>query len=99
MDAHHHLWDPGGSTYLAPQLLVLFSENTLHGSVPNRTASQRIALTPRVTVPFVRVTGNPLYAGRDRARHAPDEPREVGVLRGHDYTGRHHVVPLPCPGG
>lgn len=46
-----------------------------------------------------RVTGNPLYADRDRTRHAPDEPREVAILRGHDYTGQHHVVPLPCPGG
>ena len=84
---------------LEPGEFVLFSENALHGSGPNRTADQRIALTPRVTVPFVRVTGNPLYAGRDRARHAPDERREVAILRGHDYTGRHHVVPLPCPGG
>ena len=84
---------------LEPGEFVLFSENTLHGSGPNRTAHPRIALTPRVTVPFVRVTGNPLYAGRDRARDAPDEPREVAILRGHDYTGQHHVVPLPCPGG
>lgn len=84
---------------LEPGEFVLFSENTLHGSGPNRTTHQRIALTPRVTVPFVRVTGNPLYAGRDRARHAPDQPREVAILRGHDYTGRHRVVPLPCPGG
>ena len=82
---------------LEPGEFVLFSENTLHRSGPNRTADQRIALTPPVTVPFVRVTGNPLYAGRDGARHAPDEPREVAILRGHDYTGRHHVVPLPCP--
>ena len=83
---------------LEPGEFVLFSENTLHGSGPNRTAHPRVGLSPRVTVPFVRVTGNPLYAGRDRARHAPDEPREMGILRGHDYTGRHHVVPLPCPG-
>ena len=76
---------------------VLFSENALHGSGPNRTSDPRIGLSPRVMPPFVRVTGNPLYAGRDRARHAPDEPREVAVLRGHDYTGRHQVVPLPCP--
>ena len=75
------------------------SVTTRHGSGPNRTANPRIALSPRVTVPFVRVTGNPLYAGLDRARHAPDERREVAILRGHDYTGRHHVVPLPCPGG
>ena len=84
---------------LEPGEFVLFSDNTLHGSGPNRTAHPRIGLSPRVTVPFVRVTGNPLYAGRDRARHAPDERREVAILRGHDYTGRHHVVPLPCPGG
>ena len=84
---------------LEPGEFVLFSDNTLHGSGPNRTANPRIALSPRVTVPFVRVTGNPLYAGLDRARHAPDERREVAILRGHDYTGRHHVVPLPCPGG
>ena len=82
---------------LEPGQFVLFSENALHGSGPNRTARPRIGLSPRVMPPFVRVTGNPLYAGRDRARHAPDEPREVAVLRGHDYTGRHQVVPLPCP--
>ncbi len=84
---------------LEPGEFVLFSENALHGSGPNRTARPRVGLSPRVTVPFVRVTGNPLYAGRDRARHAPDEPRQMGVLRGRDYTGRHRVVPLPCPGG
>lgn len=83
---------------LLPGEFVLFSENTLHGSGPNRTPRPRVGLTPRVTVPFVRVTGNPRYAGRDRARHAPDEQREVAMLRGHDYTGRHRVVPLPCPG-
>ena len=82
---------------LEPGEFVLFSEYALHGSGPNRTAHPRIGLSPRVTVPFVRVTGNPLYAGRDRARHAPDEPRQMGLLRGHDYTGRHHMVPLPCP--
>lgn len=83
---------------LLPGEFVLFSENTLHGSGPNRTPRPRVGLTPRVTVPFVRVTGNPRYAGRDPARHAPDEQREVAILRGHDYTGRHRVVPLPCPG-
>ena len=83
---------------LSPGECVLFAANTLHGSGPNRTAHPRIALTPRVTVPFVHVTGNPLYAGLDRDRHAPDEPRQVGILRGRDYTGRHHVVPLPCGG-
>lgn len=82
---------------LLPGEFVLFSENTLHGSGPNRTPRPRVGLTPRVTVPFVRVTGNPRYAGRDPARHAPDEQREVAILRGHDYTGRHRVVPLPCP--
>ena len=84
---------------LLPGEFVLFSENTLHGSGPNRTPRPRVGLTPRVTVPFVRVTGNPRYAGRDRDRHAPDEQREVAMLRGHDYTGRHRVVPLPCPAG
>ena len=67
---------------LEPGEFVLFSEYALHGSGPNRTAQPRIGLSPRVTVPFVRVTGNPLYAGRDRARHAPDEPRQMGLLRG-----------------
>ena len=82
---------------LRPGEFVLFNENTLHASGPNRTSTPRIGLTPRVSVPFVRVTGNPRGAGRDRARHAPDEPREVAMLRGHDYTGRQCVVPLPCP--
>ena len=81
---------------LLPGEFVLFNENTLHASGPNRTARPRIGLTPRISVPFVRVTGNPRGAGRDRARHAPDEPREVAMLRGHDYTGRQRVVPLPC---
>ena len=84
---------------LRPGEFVLFNENTLHASGPNRTSAPRVGLTPRVSVPFVRVTGNPRGAGRDRARHAPDEPREVAMLRGHDYTGRQCVVPLPCPAG
>lgn len=84
---------------LRPGEFVLFNENTLHASGPNRTPGARIGLTPRVSVPFVRVAGNPRGAGRDRARHAPDEPREVAMLRGHDYTGRQRVVPLPCPPG
>ena len=88
--------DDIGVFELEPGEFVLFSENVLHGSGPNHTPRPRIGLSPRVTVPFVRVTGNPLYAGRDRARHAPDEPREIGLLRGRDYTGRHHIVPLPC---
>ena len=84
---------------LRPGEFVLFNENTLHGSGPNRTPRPRIGLTPRISVPFVRVTGNPRGAGRDRARHAPGEAREVAMLRGHDYTGRHLVVPLPCGAG
>ena len=80
---------------LRPGEFVLFNENTLHASGPNRTSRPRIGLTPRISVPFVRVTGNPRGAGRDRARHAPEEPREVAMLRGHDYTGRQRVVPLP----
>ena len=81
---------------LLPGEFVLFNENTLHASGANRTPHPRVGLTPRVTVPFVRVTGNPRGAGRDRARHAPDELREVAMLRGHDYTGRQNVVALPC---
>lgn len=84
---------------MRPGEFVLFNENTLHASGPNRTPHPRIGFTPRVSVPFVRVTGNPRGAGRDRARHAPDEAREVALLRGHDYTGRQRVVPLPCPPG
>ena len=84
---------------LRPGEFVLFNENTLHGSGPNRTSRPRVGLTPRISVPFVRVTGNPRGAGRDRARHAPDEPREIAMLRGHDYTGRQTVVPLPCGAG
>ena len=75
------------------------TENTLHASGSNRTSRPRVGLTPRISVPFVRVTGNPRGAGRDRARHAPEEPREVAMLRGHDYTGRQRVVPLPCGAG
>ena len=81
---------------LRPGEFVLFNENTVHASGPNRTSQLRVGLTPRISVPFVRVTGNPRGAGRDRTRHAPDEPREVAMLRGHDYTGRQRVVPLPC---
>ena len=81
---------------LRPGEFVLFNENTVHASGPNRTSQTRVGLTPRISVPFVRVTGNPRGAGRDRARHAPDELREVAMLRGHDYTGRQRVVPLPC---
>ena len=94
-----HAVDPASvrTLELRPGEFVLFNENTLHASGPNRTPHPRVGLTPRVSVPFVRVTGNPRGAGRDRARHAPDEPREVAMLRGHDYTGRQRVVPLPCP--
>ncbi len=81
---------------LRPGEFVLFNENTVHASQANRTSQTRVGLTPRISVPFVRVTGNPRSAGRDRARHAPDELREVAMLRGHDYTGRQRVVPLPC---
>ena len=84
------------ATVLRPGEFVLFNENTVHASGPNRTSRLRVGLTPRISVPFVRVTGNPRGAGRDRVRHAPDELREVAMLRGHDYTGRQRVVPLPC---
>ncbi len=81
---------------LRPGEFVLFNENTVHASGPNRTSQRRVGLTPRISVPFVRVTGNPRGAGRDRALDAPDELREVAMLRGHDYTGRQRIVPLPC---
>ncbi len=84
---------------MRPGEFVLFNENTVHSSGPNHTSQPRIGLTPRISVPFVRVTGNPRYAGgdwADRAGDAPDELRKVAMLRGHDYTGRQRVVPLPC---
>ena len=81
---------------LEPGQFVIFNENTVHASGPNLTSYARIGLTPRVSVPFVRVAGNPRAAGRDRARHAPGELREVAMLRGHDYTGRQRIVSLPC---
>ena len=84
------------SLVLRPGEFVLFNENTVHASEANMTPRARIGLTPRLSVPFVKVTGNPRYAGRDRNRHAPDELREVAMLCGHDYTGRHRVVSLPC---
>ena len=81
---------------LRPGEFVLFNENSVHSSGPNLTSNPRIGLTPRISVPFVRVTGNPRGAGRDRDRHAPDELRQVAMLSGHDYTARQRVVPLPC---
>ena len=80
---------------LRPGEFVLFNENTVHSSGPNHTSQPRVGLTPRISAPFVRVTGNPRGAGRDRDRHAPDELREVAMLRGGDYTGRQRVAPLP----
>ena len=81
---------------LRPGEFVLFNENTVHSSGPNQTSQPRVGLTPRISVPFVRVTGNPRGAGCDRDRHAPDELREVAMLRGRDHTGRQRVVSLPC---
>lgn len=81
---------------LRPGEFVLFNENTVHSSGPNQTSQPRVGLTPRVSVPFVSVTGNPRGAGRERDRHAPDELREVAMLFGRDYTGRQRVVSLPC---
>ena len=83
---------------LRPGEFVLFNENTVHSSGPNQTSRPRVGLTPRISVPFVRVAGNPRGAGRDRSRHSPDELREVAMLRGRDYTGRQRVVSLPCGG-
>ena len=84
-----------GALVLRPGEFVLFNENTVHSSGPNHTSQPRVGPTPRISVPFVRVTGNPRGAGRDRDRHAPDELREVAMLRGGDYTGRQRVAPLP----
>ena len=63
---------------LRPGEFVLFNENTLHASGPNRTSRPRVGLTPRISVPFVRVTGNPRGAGRDRP------PRARRAARGGD---------------
>ena len=88
--------DSVSALVLRPGEFVLFNENTVHSSGPNRTSSPRVGLTPRISVPFVRVTGNPRGAGLVRERHAPDELREVAMLRGRDYTGRQRLVSLPC---
>ena len=72
---------------MRPGEFVLFNENTVHSSGPNHTSQPRVGLTPRLSVPFVKVAGNPRYAGSnwaDRARDAPDELREVAMLRGYD---------------
>ena len=64
----------------------------MQSSGPNQTSQPRVGLTPHVGVPFVRVTGNPRGGRRERDRHAPDELREVAMLRGRDDTGRQRVI-------
>ena len=77
---------------MKPGQFVLFHENTIHRSNKNLTTSDRIALTLRITVPFVHIAGNPSGAGRDRSYHAPNELREVVLLRGQDYTGKQRII-------
>ena len=81
---------------LHPGEFVLFNENTMHSSGPDRTLRPRVGLTPRISVPSVRVTGNTRSAGPDRTHDAPDELREVAMLRGRDCSGRQRVVSIPC---
>lgn len=69
---------------LKPGEFVLFNELTVHGSEANRTDRRRLGLTPRITVPFVRV---PSLADGGR--------RAVAMVRGRDYTGLHRVMPPP----
>jgi ectoine hydroxylase-related dioxygenase (phytanoyl-CoA dioxygenase family) len=69
---------------LRPGQFVLFNENTAHGSEANRTASRRLGLSPRITVPFVRVP--PIGQG---------QPRPVSLLRGRDYLGLNRLLPPP----
>ena len=60
---------------LRPGEFVLFNENTVHASGPNRTSRPRVGLTPRISVPFVRVTGNPRGAGRATRGGDASRPR------------------------
>ncbi len=69
---------------LEPGQFVLFNEFTAHGSQANSTQERRLGLTPRMTVPFVRVP-----PGADGA------PRAVSLLRGRDYLGMNRCVPPP----
>ncbi len=93
-DAFDH--DSISALVLRPGYLGLFDENAVQPSGPNQTPQPRAGLTPHAGVPFVRVTGNPRGAGRERGRHVPDDLREVAMLRGRDDTGRQRVVSLPC---
>jgi hypothetical protein len=68
------------SLELRPGEFVLFNEFTAHGSDENRTALRRLGLSPRITVPFVRIDGG---------------VRRVALLRGRDYAGLNQVVATP----
>jgi ectoine hydroxylase-related dioxygenase (phytanoyl-CoA dioxygenase family) len=70
---------------LQPGQFVLFNENTAHGSEPNCTTGRRLGLSPRITVPFVRVMPQ-----------APGVPRPVSLLRGRDYLGLNRLMPPPA---
>jgi len=70
---------------LAPGEFILFNENSAHGSGANRSTRRRLGLSPRITVPFVRVPDGP-----------DGQPRPVSLLRGCDYTGEQRVMPPPC---
>jgi non-heme Fe2+,alpha-ketoglutarate-dependent halogenase len=72
------------SFIMKPGEFILFNEFTAHGSPPNSTVKRRLGLTPRITVPFVRVPLGP-----------SGQPRPVSLLRGKDYTGENNIVKPP----
>jgi len=69
---------------LAPGQCLLFNEFTTHGSGPNTTGARRLGLTPRITVPFVRIPMS-----------GDGQPRLVSLLRGSDYTRELRLAPPP----
>ena len=60
---------------------AFFNESTLHYSPPNRSEKRRFGITPRITVPFVKVSRR--------------ESLNVLMLKGEDYMGAYNVVDPP----
>lgn len=61
---------------LQPGEFFLFTERTLHYSEPNTSAKRRLGMSMRVTVPFVNIDHDDLYAGH-----------RATLLSGEDYHG------------
>ena len=76
-------FDPSDAVHieLKPGQFIFFSESTLHSSLPNKSETRRLGITPRLTVPFVEVEN------RDQI--------DVLLLKGEDYMGDYHVVAPP----